>query len=443
VPEIHLSLNQARNLQLAAMGLLEPPKKAATKQDVLAAICAMHVLQIDTISVVARSPYLVLFSRLGHYDPRWLEALLSEGKLFEYWSHAACFLPIDDYPLYRTQQLALERYGFKRAPERLDVDAVGHLNLLDHVRETGAVRAADFEHEGGPDGPRKGNGWWDWKPDKLRLESLYTAGEIMVARRENFHRVYDLRERVLPKRFLNDDIALTHEAMVREFSLRAVKAMGVVQARWIGDYFRHAAKTPEPHPESLADTGELIRVQVEGWKNAAYVHRDHRALLKRAINDELRATHSTLLSPFDPLVWDRERALATWHFDYRIECYTPEAKRKYGYFTLPILLMGSLVGRLDAKAHRNHKVFELKTMHFESMPQLNWAMNDDAVFSSMVNSLLGATRWHGAKKIVIGRIQTPGSDNKSERTLRSKLLSTVNRALSEADGSSEAMAPWT
>lgn len=418
------------------MGLLEVPKQTATKRDVLAAIRAMHVLQIDTISVVARSPYLVLFSRLGHYEPRWLDELLAEGKLFEYWAHAACFLPIDDYPLYRTQQLALERYGFKRAPVRLEQDAVGHLNLLDRIRETGAVRAADFEHEDG----RKGNGWWDWKPDKLRLETLYIAGELMVARRENFHRVYDVRERVLPKRFLNDDIAPTHEALVREFSVRAVKATGIVQARWIGDYFRHAAKTPEPEPEGLADSGELIRVRVEGWKNAAYVHRDHRLLLKAAQNNQLKPTHSTLLSPFDPLVWDRERALATWDFDYRIECYTPEAKRKYGYFTLPILLAGSLVGRLDAKAHRNHQVFELKLLHFESIAQLNEAIADDAVFVSLVDAIVSAASWHGAKKCAIGGIQAPGLDRKSERTLRAKLLPALNQALAETNTH---RAPWT
>jgi uncharacterized protein len=436
VPDLHLSLEQARLLQLAAMGLLEAPKRAATKQDVLAAIREMHVLQIDTISVVARSPYLVLFSRLGHYDPRWLEELLAEGKLFEYWSHAACFLPIDDYPLYRTQQLALERYGFKRALVRLDADAVGHLNLLDHVRETGAVRASDFEHEGG----RKGNGWWDWKPDKLRLETLYTAGEIMVARRENFHRVYDLRERVLPKRFLNDEIAHSHEAMVREFSLRAVKAMGVAQARWIGDYFRHAAKTPEPDPETLVDSGELIRVQVEGWKNAAYVHRDRRALLRAAQNNQLKATHSTLLSPFDPLVWDRERAFATWNFDYRIECYTLEAKRKYGYFTLPILISGSLVGRLDAKAHRAQNILELKSIYFESIAQFNGAINNEADFASLVNAFVEAARWHGARKCTIGRIQAPGLDRNSERMLRTKLLPALNRSLAAVDTQ---RTPWT
>ncbi len=427
--DLVLSLEQARALQLAAMRLLEAPKQTATKQEVLAAIRAMHVLQIDTISVVARSPYLVLFSRLGHYEPRWLDELLAEGKLFEYWAHAACFLPIDDYPLYRTQQLALERYGFKRAPVRLDADAVGHLNLLHHVRENGAVRAAEFEHEDG----RNGNGWWEWKPDKLRLETLYTAGELMVARRENFHRVYDLRERVLPKRFLSDDIALSHQAMVREFSVRAVKAMGIAQARWIGDYFRHAAKTPEPDPETLVDTGELIRVNVEGWKNTAYVHRDLRALLKAAQSDQLKATHSTLLSPFDPLVWDRERALATWHFDYRIECYTPEAKRKYGYFTLPILVNGAIVGRADAKIHRSKNVFELKSIHFEMWPAEKFRFDDEAELRPLAQAVSRCARWHDANRVVLGNVFAPGRGKKSERLLRGKLASLLRFEAHDAD----------
>jgi uncharacterized protein len=417
VPEIHLSLEQARHLQLAAMGLLEAPTKLATKADVLAAIRAMHVLQIDTISVVARSPYLVLWSRLGDYEPRWLDELLAEGKLFEYWSHAACFLPIDDYPLYRAQQMNLEAHGFMRTPERIEADPVAHLNLLDHVRETGEVRAADFEHEGG----RKGNGWWDWKPDKLRLETLYTAGEIMVARRERFHRIYDVRERVLPRRFRDEFPLPTRAEMFRTFTLNAIKAMGVVQARWIGDYFRHAGKVPDPHPDALVDTGELIRVHVEGWKQPAYVHRDHRVVLKRAANDQLTATYSTVLSPFDPLVWDRERALATWNFDYRIECYTPEAKRKYGYFTLPLLVNGILIGRLDAKAHRMHKVFELKSVHFEPMPDGNQALDFEDQLNSLAHALMRCARWHGAETVELGQVFTPNRDKKSERMLRTQL----------------------
>ncbi len=359
--EVHLTLAQARALQLAAMGLLTSPKRRAKKADVLATIRAMNVLQIDTIHIVARSPYLVLWSRLGHYSPRWLDELLTEGALFEYWSHAACFLPMEDYPQYRRQMLHLEAAGSGPSALRLANDPHAHLELVEHVREYGPVRATDFDHVDG----RKGNGWWDWKPDKLRLETLFTAGEIMVKRRENFHRVYDVRERVLPSHFIDDDAVPSREAVDVAWTLAAVKAMGLAPARWIGDYFRHAGKAPRPHPDSLVETGELLRVRVADWPWPAYVHPDHAGLLKAAQKNILRPTWCTLLSPFDPLVWDRERALRMFNFDYRIECYTPEAKRKFGYFTLPILVRGELVGRVDAKAHRADEIFEVRALHLE------------------------------------------------------------------------------
>ncbi len=406
VSEIHLSLEQARNLQLVAMGLLQAPEKTATKQDVLAAVRAMRVLQIDTISVVARSPYLVLFSRLGQYDPHWLDELLAEGKLFEYWAHAACFLPMDDYRLYRVRQLAFEQYGFHRTATRLDQDAVAHLNLLDHARLTGEVRATDFEHDGG----RKGTGWWDWKPDKLRLETLFIAGELMVSRREKFHRIYEVRQRVLPKRFLDDAALPTRERAHREFTTLAVKAMGIAQRRWIDDYFWRAQKKPRVDVNPLLDSGCLIRVHVEGWKEAAYVHRDHRPLLKTASGGGLVATHSTLLSPFDPLVWDRVRALTLFNFDYRIECYTPEAKRKYGYFTLPVLVRGKLVGRLDAKAHRIDGVFEVRALHLETGVNANHTLAED-----IAGAIVRCANWHRTPEVRIIKT-TPASFRSSLRT---------------------------
>ena len=359
--DVHLTLTEARALQLAAMDLLTPPKRTAKKADVLAAIRRMNVLQIDTIHIVARSPYLVLWSRLGEYPPRWLDELLTEGALFEYWSHAACFLPIEDYPQYRRQMLHLEAAGSERSALRLAADPHAHLELVEHVREHGPVRATDFDHVDG----RKGNGWWDWKPDKLRLETLFTAGEIMVKRRENFHRVYDVRERVLPPHFLDDEAVPSRDAVEFAWTLAAVKSMGLAPACWIGDYFRHAGKAPRPHPESLVETGQLLRVRVADWPWPAYVHPDHANALKAAQNGKLRPTRCSLLSPFDPLVWDRERVLKMFNFDYRIECYTPEAKRKYGYFTLPILVRGELVGRVDTKAHRADKLFEVRALHLE------------------------------------------------------------------------------
>ena len=394
-----LSLAQARALQLAAMGLLTPPVRRAKKADVLATIRRMNVLQIDTIHVVARSPYLVLWSRLGDYSPRWLDELLTEGAVFEYWSHAACFLPIEDYPHYRRQMLHLEAAGSERSALRLADDPHAHLELVEQVREYGPVRATDFDHVDG----RQGNGWWDWKPDKLRLETLFAAGEIMVKRRENFHRVYDVRERVLPSHFFDDDAVPSRETVDVAWTLAAVKAMGLAPARWIGDYFRHAGKAPRPHPDSLVETGDLLRIHVNDWPWPAYVHRDHTALLKAAQNNKLRPTHCTLLSPFDPLVWDRERALTLFNFDYRIECYTPEAKRKYGYFTLPILVRATLVGRLDAKAHRAQGVFEVRALHLEP-----GVIGDGALAADIADAVTRCALWHKTPVVRITQT-TPAS----------------------------------
>jgi len=390
--DLELTIAQARALQLAAMGLLTPPKARATKQRVLSAIRAMNVLQIDTISVVARSPYFVLWSRLGHYEPAWLDELLADGALFEYWAHAACFLPIEDYPLYRRQMLHLEAAGSERTAARLAAEPHAHTELVEHVRDHGPVRATDFEHEDG----RKGNGWWDWKPDKLRLETLFTAGEIMVRRRENFHRIYDVRERVLPPRLLDDSNVPSREEAAEQWTLAAVKAMGLAPARWIGDYFRHARRAPRPHPDSLVDRGLLQRVKVVGLPWPVYVHPDHSALLRRAAQNKLVATYTTLLSPFDPLVWDRERAQMLWNFDYRIECYTPEAKRRYGYFTLPILVRGELVGRVDAKAHRSDGVFEVRALHLEP-----GVAATEELATDIAGALVRCATWHNAPTLVL------------------------------------------
>jgi uncharacterized protein YcaQ len=398
-PEPRLSLTQARALQLAAMGLLTPPARRAGKADVLQAIRRMHVLQIDTINVVARSPYLVLWSRLGDYRPHWLDELLAEGALFEYWAHAACFLPIEDYPRYRRQMLHLEAAGFERSAERLASDPVAHLDLLDHVREHGPVRAAEFEHEDG----RNGTGWWDWKPDKLRLETLFNAGEIMVRKRHNFQRLYDVRERVLPAQLLDDETVPDRASVARDWTLAAVRAMGIAPARWIGDYFRHAKRTADPHPDLLADAGQLLRVTVEGWPWPAYVHPDHAGLLASAIADGLEASHCTLLSPFDPLTWDRERALRMFGFDYRIECYTPEAKRRYGYFTLPLLVRGELVGRVDAKAHRTAGVFEVRALYLE--PQV---IPGEALAADVAAALTRCAAWHGTPRVTLSRTSPAG-----------------------------------
>jgi uncharacterized protein YcaQ len=183
--------------------------------------------------------------------------------------------------------------------------------LLAHIRGEGAVKAADFERGDGAGG----GGWWGWKNEKRWLESLFALGELMIARRENFQRVYDLRERVLANARDNgiavpEESDVSEDAMRREFTLGAVRALGVAQARWINDYFRSGRKLKDADLDAFVDSGELVRIHVEEWKNPAYVHADHREALATAAAGRLRATQTVLLSPFDPVVWDRERATA-------------------------------------------------------------------------------------------------------------------------------------
>ena len=185
----------------------------------------------------------------------------------------------------------------------------------------------------------------------------------MIARRQNFQRVYDLRERVLPS--WHDEQLPPVEDVRRALALKAVRALGVTTAGWVGDYFRTDKRQAKETVATLAAEGHLLTIGVEGWNELAYVHPSNRKLLLEAASGKLVPELTTLLSPFDPLVWDRARARSMFGFDYRLECYTPAPKRLYGYFTLPVLRRGALVGRADAKAHRKEGVFEVKSIHIE------------------------------------------------------------------------------
>jgi uncharacterized protein YcaQ len=350
----------------------------------------MGVLQIDSIAVVARSPYLVLWSRLGSYEPRWLDELLAEGVLFEYWAHAACFIPIEDYGLYRRFMLEggeKARAWFSAHPEEIG-------RVLARLREGGEVRSAEFARANG-----RAGGWWEWKPEKRALEHLFSAGELMISRRDpNFHRVYDLRERVLERALpgWEDALAPSSEEVQRTLALGAVRALGVAVARWVPDYFRTPKKGIASLLEELAGEGALLHAQIED--EPAYVHPDNAELAEAAISGELRPSLTTLLSPFDPVVWDRTRALDLFGFEYRIEVYTPAARRRYGYYSLPILHRGALVGRLDAKAHRKQELFEVRALHLE--PGVRVA---EDLLVGLAGALRGCADWHGTPEIVVRR----------------------------------------
>jgi len=384
-----LSLQQARHLHLAAQGLLRAPAKRAVYQDLINCISRMSLLQIDTIHVVARSPYLVLFSRLGNYPQAWLEQALAQGELFEYWAHEACFIPRADYRLLRHRMLSPERLGWKYNAQWVADHQQAIAELLQQIRENGPVRAADFTHA---DNPK--SGWWAWKPHKRHLENLFSAGELMVAERRNFQRVYDLRSRVMPD--WQDELHGISEAeATRQMLMNSARSLGVFRAAWLADYYR-LKRTPVK--DFIADAeaaGDLVAVNTEGL-GEMWLHRDLLPLLETP----LQATHSTVLSPFDPVVWDRKRALELFNFDYRIECYTPEEKRKFGYFVLPLLHRGQIKGRLDARMLRQSKQLEIKKLWLEEKTRVT------ARFAADIRRAIERfAAWQGAESVAI--LQVP------------------------------------
>jgi uncharacterized protein len=384
---VHLTLPAAKNMMLAAQGLLQPPPQPAAKADVLATIRQIGLLQIDTISVVARSPYLVLWSRLGDYQTAWLDELLAEGALFEYWAHAACFIPIEDFPLFRRRMLDTRQTEYSTHYWSPLEHAGLVQGILERIRREGPLRSSDFESENKPQG-----GWWNWKDEKRALEHLFNTGELMIARRQKFQRVYDLQERILPD--WDDRQASSAEEVRRALALKTVRAQGIACLGWVHHYYYLAKTGLAGLVKSLAREGALLEVEVEGWPEPAYVHPDHTALLEQAAAGALEPTLTSLLSPFDPLVQDRARLRQVFGFDFTIECYLPQAKRRYGYYALPILHRGAFAGRLAAKAHRARGVFEVKGVWLEPGFELKGALAED-----LGAALQRCADWHGTPEV--------------------------------------------
>ncbi|MEN6580623.1 MAG: crosslink repair DNA glycosylase YcaQ family protein [Anaerolineaceae bacterium] len=386
--EIVLTKQQAQQVMLASLGLRTPPRYKAGKGDLLTAIRQIHNLQIDTISVVARAHQHILWSRLGSYPTNWLEELHAEGQLFEYFAHAVCLLPIEDYPLFRA--LMLEKFiGWNNIRDWGRKNAAMLDQILSHIHQNGAVRSSDFESKQ----PR--GAWWDWKVEKVALEHLYYRGDLMIARRERFQRVYDLRERVLPA--WDDAQAPEYPAAVRELTRKAVKALGIASNTWAANYFYLKKAEAAAAIAQLLAEGAIHPVRIEGVRGGPFfVHIENEPLLEAALADQLSAKHTTILSPFDPLISDRGRTRDLFDFEYSIECYTPAPKRKYGYFVLPILHQGQLIGRLDAKAWRKEGRLQVIRLFLEPGITISAGL-----IRALAKTLRAYASWQGLSSVVI------------------------------------------
>jgi uncharacterized protein len=355
-----LSAAAVRRIALAAQGFgTTRPEGATNAGHVKRTIDRLGLLQIDSVNVLARAHYLPLFSRLGNYDSDHLDRLAwgrkSQRGLFEFWAHEASLLPLGAHPLFRWRmQRARENAGDGKV--KLHVFRLEKASYIDKVLHEIADRGPLAASELSNGGERRG-AWWAWNDGKLAVEWLFFAGLVTTAtRRGTFERVYDLTERVLPSSVQALPTPSAEEAQ-RELLRRSAQALGVATETDLRDYFRLGVTDTKARLAELVEAGDLLPVTVEGWKKPGYL--DPMARQPRRV--EARA----LLAPFDPLIWERDRTERIFDFFYRIEIYTPVAKRKHGYYVLPFLLDDKLVARVDLKADRANAKLLVHAAHLE------------------------------------------------------------------------------
>ena len=380
-----LSLPVARRIALAAQGFGDPlPAGVVDRRHLRRVLRRTNLLQIDSVNVFQRAHYLPAFSRLGSYDTGLLDRLAySDHELFEYWGHEASLLPVTLQPMLRWRMERArkleEGWGGPLRIMRDQPDFVAEVLRL--VRERGPVGAGALR-----EGERRPGTWWSWDATKIALEYLFWAGEVTTAGRRSFERLYDLPERVLPAAVLATPTPTRADA-IRELVRLSARAHGVATERDLRDYFRLGVLDARVALSELVQEGGLLPVQVEGWSAAAYLSPD--AAVPR------RITRSALLSPFDPLIWERGRTERLFDFAYRIEIYVPAAKRVHGYYVLPFLFDEELAARVDLKADRKAGVLRVLAAWLEP------GQDAAAVSAALADELRTAASWRGLRGIAV------------------------------------------
>lgn len=377
-----LSAAQARRIAIAAQGLDRPvDERRIDVRHFRRVLALLGVVQLDSVNVVARSHYLPFFTRLGPYDrdrlDRWAA---SSGEVFEYWGHQASMLPMTSYPLLRWR---MERAKPWRRVSRLAAHRPGFLEDVYAEVERAPVTISELENRGDRSGP-----WWGYAPGKDALEWLFTTGRVTATRTRNFKRRYDLPRRVIPQQYLQAEPPEEGYAQ-RALLLKAARAHGVGTAADIADYYRLNVPLARSLLEDLAASGELIPVQVEGWRQPGYMHPSAR--LPRRVDG------IGLISPFDSMVWNRDRLERLFGFRYRIEIYVPAPQRLHGYYVYPLLVGDRFVGRFDLKADRKTGILHVLGAYAEQG-------GDAAVTVTAAAGRLGAlASWLGLSELAVGR----------------------------------------
>ena len=382
---LELSASQARVLSLRQVGV-----DSDRDDSVMAVVDRLGLLQVDSVNVFERAHYMPLFSRLGKFDKSELESAMGgfHPQLIEYWAHEASIVRIENWPLYRWRMNAYrDKYSTKWGME------AGNKKLVEQItsqlRANGPMTTGQFETEANV---RKGS-WWGWSDLKEALEYMFLVGDLVSGGRDAFKRLYALPEQVLPQSIL-DHTPSDADAKKKLF-LQAATATGVGTYTDIADWHRMSPTTNKKLFAELVEAGELLEVQVDGWAQPGYVNA---STSLEGLDEKAPGSRTTILSPFDPVCWKRDRIERMFGFEYRIEIYTPEPKRQFGYYTLPILHNRDLVGRIDLKSDRQGR---------QLLAQASWhetKLNDRAVASlakALNKHLKEVQSWQGLNETVV------------------------------------------
>ncbi|MGX7825007.1 winged helix-turn-helix domain-containing protein [Actinokineospora sp. 24-640] len=383
----------ARRTALAAQGFAEArPAGAPTRRHLAKVLSRVRLLQLDSVNVAVRAHYMPVFSRLGSYDQAivddaaWHPSARKPRLLVEYWAHAASLIPVEGWPLQRWRM----RYYETRYADFLRTSGIDTSGLLDDiltaVKEMGPIGAGTLETVLGGGAPRPRGGWWNRSEVKHACEYLFAVGALTTGTRRGFQRLYDLTERVIPAEVIATEVADADaaRALMREGAI----AHGVGTEFDLRDYHRLPPTMARTALLELVEAGELVPVTIPGWRHPAYRHADART--PRAVRGR------ALLCPFDPLVWERDRTERLFGFHYRIEIYTPEPKRQYGYYVFPFLLDGALVGRVDLKADRAASALRVNGAFSES------GVDTTAVTAELAAELREMADWLHLDTVTLG-----------------------------------------
>ncbi len=381
-----ISLSEARRIALAAQGFDRPrPNGRAGVSQIVRTIRQLGLLQIDFVNVLVPAPYQILFSRLGPYNRSLLhEAVYKRGEFTEQWAHEASIVPVEIWPLlrHRMENHRMRPWGF----EKFLNDSDYFMWVLEQVRERGPLTADDLPHREGA--PNRIPGAWVDSVQRAVLEGHFGRGTLAVTERlPNFARVYDLAERVLAPE--HHGRAIDRHQAQRELLHLAARSHGIGTAEDLADYYRMPVKEARPRITELVEAGDVRETEVEGWRHPAYLHRNARV--------PRRIEASALLSPFDPVVWYRPRALRLFDFNYRLEIYVPKEKRRWGYYVLPFLLGERLVARVDLKADRARSRLEVLAAYVEE------GADPAVVAEALAVELRTMANWLGLEAVSVAR----------------------------------------